>query len=187
MAVAACSGGREAHFMTDQAYRAQVEQDFNARMTANGGALAQFAAIPADATLPEQEALQFLYAYMPLADVTDYPTQYYLDQVRASFRTREEMAWKVPEREFRHFVLPIRVNNENLDTSRVAFGRELKPRVQGMSMAEAIEAPVDKMRSIFGIKSTTQVSCKCPSCGATLTGIKGETEKCPYCGTFHTF
>ena len=124
--------------MTDQAYRAQVEQDFNARMTANGGALAQFAAIPADATLPEQEALQFLYAYMPLADVTDYPTQYYLDQVRASFRTREEMAWKVPEREFRHFVLPIRVNNENLDTSRVAFGRELKPRVQGMSMAEAI-------------------------------------------------
>ena len=138
MAVAACSGGRETHFMTDQAYRAQVEQDFNARMTANGGALSQFAAIPADATLPEQEALQFLYAYMPLADVTDYPTQYYLDQVRASFRTREEMAWKVPEREFRHFVLPIRVNNENLDTSRVAFGRELKPRVQGMSMAEAI-------------------------------------------------
>jgi len=138
MAVAACSGGREAHFMTDQAYRAQVEQDFNARMTANGGALAQFAAIPADATLPEQEALQFLYAYMPLADVTDYPTEYYLDQVRASFKTREEMGWKVPEREFRHFVLPIRVNNENLDTSRVAFGRELKPRVQGMSMAEAI-------------------------------------------------
>ena len=56
-----------------------------------------------------------------------------------------------------------------------------------MSMAEAIEAPVEKMRNIFGIKSTTQVSCKCPSCGATLTGIKGETEKCPYCGTFHTF
>ena len=56
-----------------------------------------------------------------------------------------------------------------------------------LSMAEAIEAPVDKMRSIFGIKSTTQVSCKCPACGASLTGIKGETEKCPYCGTYHTF
>ena len=124
--------------MTDAAYRAQVQQDFDARMAANGGALASFAAIPAEATPAEQEALQFLYAYMPLADAVDYPTSYYLDQVRASFKTREEMGWKVPEREFRHFVLPMRVNNENLDTSRVAFYRELKPRVQGMSMAEAI-------------------------------------------------
>jgi len=136
--ISACSGGREEHFMTDAAYRAQVQQDFDARMAANGGALASFAAIPAEATPAEQEALQFLYAYMPLADAVDYPTSYYLDQVRASFKTREEMGWKVPEREFRHFVLPIRVNNENLDTSRVAFYRELKPRVQGMSMAEAI-------------------------------------------------
>ena len=124
--------------MTDAAYRAQVQQDFDARMAANGGALASFAVIPTEATPAEQEALQFLYAYMPLADAVDYPTSYYLDQVRASFKTREEMGWKVPEREFRHFVLPIRVNNENLDTSRVAFYRELKPRVQGMSMAEAI-------------------------------------------------
>ncbi|MBR1489373.1 MAG: transglutaminase domain-containing protein [Bacteroidales bacterium] len=136
--ISACSGGREEHFMTDAAYRAQVQQDFDARMAANGGALASFAVIPTEATPAEQEALQFLYAYMPLADAVDYPTSYYLDQVRASFRTREEMGWKVPEREFRHFVLPIRVNNENLDTSRVAFYRELKPRVQGMSMAEAI-------------------------------------------------
>jgi len=136
--ISACSGGREEHFMTDAAYRAQVQQDFDARMAANGGALASFAVIPTEATPAEQEALQFLYAYMPLADAVDYPTSYYLDQVRASFKTREEMGWKVPEREFRHFVLPIRVNNENLDTSRVAFYRELKPRVQGMSMAEAI-------------------------------------------------
>ena len=151
MAMTACSGGREAHFMTDAAYRAQVQQDFDARMAANGGALARFAEIPGQAgndeavmagtdrpSLAEQEALQFLYAYMPLADAVDYPTEYYADQVRASFKTREEMGWKVPEREFRHFVLPIRVNNENLDTSRVAFYRELKPRVQGLSMAEAI-------------------------------------------------
>ena len=133
----ACTGGKETHFMKDPAYRAQVQQDFDARMAANGGALARFAQIP-EVTPAEREALTFLYAYMPLADVTDYPVQYYLDQVRASFRTREEMAWNVPEREFRHFVLPIRVNNENLDTARVAFYRELKPRVEGKSMAEAI-------------------------------------------------
>lgn len=48
------------------------------------------------------------------------------------------MGWNVPERIFRHFVLPVRANNENLDTSRVAFYRELKPRVEGMNMKDAI-------------------------------------------------
>ena len=146
---AAC--GRETHFMKDKAYREAVHADFEARMAANDSALARMVEIPGQAgddeaamagsdrpSPAEQEALEFLYAYMPLADVTDYPASYYLDQVRATFRTRKEMGWKVPEREFRHFVLPLRVNNENLDTSRVAFYRELGPRVKGMSMKDAI-------------------------------------------------
>ena len=146
---AAC--GRETHFMKDKAYREAVHADFEARMAANDSALARMVEIPGQAgddetamagsdrpSPAELEALEFLYAYMPLADVTDYPASYYLDQVRATFRTRKEMGWKVPEREFRHFVLPLRVNNENLDTSRVAFYRELGPRVKGMSMKDAI-------------------------------------------------
>ena len=75
---------------------------------------------------------------MPLADFTDYPLSYYLDCVQSSFKTREEMGWNVPERIFRHFVLPIRVNNEKLDTARMAFAREIKPRIEGMSMKDAI-------------------------------------------------
>ena len=148
--LAACNG-RKAHFMKDKAYREEVHADFEARMAANDSALARVVEIPGQArndekgqtrndevTVAEREALEFLYAYMPLADVVDYPEVYFLDQVRASFRTRKEMKWKVPEREFRHFVLPVRVNNENLDTSRTAFYRELKPRMQGLSMKEAI-------------------------------------------------
>ena len=144
--------------MADKAYREAVQADFSARMAANDSALVIYTHLiqpsePTSSTIvtkqflqdesltqAEKEALEFLYAYMPLADVTDYATAYYLDQVRASFRTRKEMKWKVPEREFRHFVLPIRVNNENLDTSRVVFYRELKPRVEGLSMADAILA-----------------------------------------------
>ena len=149
--VAACSGGREKHFMKDKAYREAVHADFEARMAANDSALARVVEIPGQAgndeavmagidrpSLAEREALEFLYAYMPLADAVDYPESYYLDQVRATFRIREEMGWKVPEREFRHFVLPLRVNNENLDTARVAFNREIAPRVKGMSMKDAI-------------------------------------------------
>ena len=76
----------------------------------------------------EMEALQFLYAYMPLADVTDYPIEFHLENVRATFQAREEMPWgkKVPELLFKHFVLPLRVNNEALDMARPAFYKELK-------------------------------------------------------------
>jgi len=133
----ACQG-RETHFMKDKAYREAVHADFEARMAANDSALARLVPLEEALSPVEREALEFLYAYMPLADAVDYPADYYLDQVRASFRIRKEMGWKVPEREFRHFVLPIRVNNENLDTSRVVFNRELKPRVKGLSMADAI-------------------------------------------------
>ena len=112
--------------------------DYVSRMEAQGGALRPFMTLPEGISAPEREALEFLYAYMPLADVTDYPVDFYLQNVRASLKAREEMGWKVPEREFRHFVLPLRVNNEDLDSARVVFYRMLKPRVEGLSMEEAI-------------------------------------------------
>jgi len=140
------------HFITDKSFREKVGSDLRERMTENGGSLLQFFNVDyGDMTVTpgefckdgsisteELEALEFLYAYMPLADLTDYPTDYYLSNVRSSFETRDEMGWDIPELIFRHFVLPVRVNNENLDTSRTAFARELKPRIKGMSMQEAI-------------------------------------------------
>lgn len=83
--------------------------------------------------------MEFLYAYMPLSDMVDYEPEFYLRQVRYAFKAREEMAWgrEVPEDVFRHFVLVYRVNNENLDTARMVFYRELKDRVKGLSMEEA--------------------------------------------------
>lgn len=83
--------------------------------------------------------MEFLYAYMPLSDLADYEPSFYLNQVRYAFKAREEMPWgkDVPEDIFRHFVLVYRVNNENLDTARMVFYRELKERVKGMTMEEA--------------------------------------------------
>ena len=88
----------------------------------------------------EMAALKFLYAYMPLADITDYSVQFHLENVRATLEARDEMPWgmKVPDLLFNHFVLPLRVNNEALDMSRPVFFNELKERVRGMSMEEAI-------------------------------------------------
>ena len=120
------------------ACQSPYQKDYQARLKAHGGSLKPFMTLPEGITAAEKEALEFLYAYMPLADVTDYPTDLYVQSVRASLKAREEMPWSVPEREFRHFVLPLRVNNEDLDSARVVFYRMLKPRVEGLSMEEAI-------------------------------------------------
>ncbi len=83
--------------------------------------------------------MEFLYAYMPLPDLADYDGDFWLDNVRLSLRARKEMKWgkKVPDLLWRHFVLPVRVNNEDLDMSREVFYNELKERIKGMSMTEA--------------------------------------------------
>ena len=126
------------HFISDDKYRAQVHKDFTEKMQLVGKNF--FSATQSVPSVAEQEALEFLYAYMPVADVTDYTTTFYLDNVKAAFKAREEMPWgrSVPELLFRHFVMPIRVNNENLDNARIVLYDELKKRVEGLSMTEAI-------------------------------------------------
>lgn len=131
--LASCQRGQ--HFITDRAYRSEVHADFEARM-------AEFPMLEVQLdTLcrAEREAMEFLYAYMPLSDLADYTPQFFLQQVRYAFKARAEMPWgkDVPEDVFRHFVLVYRVNNENLDTARMVFFRELKERVQGMTIEEA--------------------------------------------------
>ena len=91
-------------------------------------------------TRQEREAMMFLYAYMPVGDMTDYPGDFYLENVRSALATRREMPWGdiVSDELFRHFVLPVRVNNENLDDSRRVFHDQLAPRVEGLPMYDAI-------------------------------------------------
>ena len=86
------------------------------------------------------QAMQFMYAYMPLPDIADYPAEYHLQNVDYALKARAEMPWgaTVPVREFLHFVLPVRVNNENMDTSRAVFYNELKERVKNLSMHDAV-------------------------------------------------
>ncbi len=87
----------------------------------------------------EEQALKFLYAYMPLSDLADYTPEFMQANVRKSLLTRKEMAWgeKIPEDEFLHFVLPPRVNNENLDSFRLVYYDEIKARIAGLQMKEA--------------------------------------------------
>lgn len=135
--LAACG---ESHFMTDASYRSRVEQDFQQKKALMPQG--ELFTILDDASLStyEREALEFLYAYMPLADITDYPGEFHLMNIRASQCAAEEMPWgkNIPEDLFRHFVLPVRVNNEQLDSARVVFYKELKDRVKSLSLYDAI-------------------------------------------------
>ena len=79
-----------------------------------------------------------MYSYLPLPDMAMYPFDYWLTQVRTTLNVRERMGWNVPEREFRHFVLPTRVNNENLDDFRTIWADSLCRRVKGMNMYDAV-------------------------------------------------
>ena len=128
----------QGQFISDTNYRNTVENIFKERVKTVGKTF--YNTQKENLTADEQEALKFLYAYMPFADVTDYPTSFFADNVRMSFKARKEMPWgkNVPELLFRHFVVPIRVNNEALDNARSVFYNELKDRIKGMSMMDAI-------------------------------------------------
>lgn len=136
--MSSCSNGGD-HFISDATQRAEVERDLQEKMAQlpNGDL---FNILNSELPQKEKEALQFLYAYMPLSDITDYPGTFYLKNIMASYAAKEEMPWgkSVPEREFNHFVVPVRINNENLDESRFVFYQELKDRVKDLSMYEAV-------------------------------------------------
>lgn len=130
--------GCSQHFITDKDYRESVSSDLQKRME-----ILEACSVDLNLMALEQdelEAMEFLYAYMPLGDMVNHAPEYYLEHYRLTEDALKTMPWgrTIPEREVRHFVLPVRVNNENLDSSRTVFYRELAPRVQNLSMYDAV-------------------------------------------------
>lgn len=130
----------DSHFISDENYRNNVKLKFEKRKEfAKNRSKQLFSVFDQNISTKEREALEFLYAYMPLCDLADYNGEFFLKQVQYSFKTKKTFSWgnKIPEDVFRHFVLPYRVNNENLDTGRMVFFYELKDRIKHLSMKEA--------------------------------------------------
>ena len=135
-----CLASVLALLMTACGERSLVKKDLAAKAAAIGDGLDMEQVLSDCADRQEREAMEFLYAYMPVGDVADYSPQLYLDGVRTVFRAREEMPWgrEVPEELFRHFVLPLRVNNETLDEFRTECYEDLSGRVRNLSMHDAV-------------------------------------------------
>lgn len=90
-------------------------------------------------TAAEGDAMEFLYRAMPMSDRLMMEPEYFLRNVRCSLKAREELPWgkNVPDDIWRHFVLPVRSNNEYIDNFRTAYYAELRDRVKNLSMKDA--------------------------------------------------
>ncbi len=138
-AASACQ--KEMHLITDTNYLAKVDSQFQRqKMLAVNRDSALFNVFKQSLSPFETEALKFLFAYMPLSDLADYDGAFYLKNIKSSAQAKLTMPWadKIPENIYRHFVLPIRVNTETLDTARLVFYQALKDRVAGLSMEAAV-------------------------------------------------
>ncbi len=135
---AVAATGCNSHFISDASYREVVREDLASRASVLNAAGIDLEAMGLEQK--ELEAMEFLYAYMPLGDIVNQSPEYYLDHCRMTWRALDEMPWgeNIPQRELRHFVLPVRVNNENLDSARNVFYKELAPRIKDMSMYDAV-------------------------------------------------
>lgn len=137
-----------------------------------------------NATEPNNEErtyLDALYEMLNPADAVDRSEEFYLiNAVRPALKARQEMPWgkKVSERDFRHFVLPLRVNNEAIDNHRPIFYDELRDRVKNMSMTDAIL----EINHWCHEKATYQ-----PSDGRTHSPLQTVSSAIGRCGEESTF
>lgn len=179
LVVVLCESCREEkHFVSDVRCRQQIEADFETKKRVlEGSPVNLFAVFDQSLTREEREALQFLYAYSPLIDISYYGGEFLLQNVRLSLQVREEMPWgkRIPEVIFRHFVLPVRGSNESLDSSRMVFYKELRERVSGCNSMEEAALEVNHWcheKAIY--KPTNARTCSPLTMTTTAYGRCGE-------------
>lgn len=128
------------HLITSNEYRKVVEKSFNERNKLAGNREKKlFSVFDQKLSVKETEALKYLFAFMPLSDLADYSGDYFLANANLSLLSRDETPWgkEIPEEIFLHYVLPVRVNNENLDSFRIVYFDEISNRVKGKHIREA--------------------------------------------------
>jgi hypothetical protein len=128
------------HLISDRSYRKTVEAVFAERQQLASARNEQlFSLINKKLSTRQTEALKFLFAFMPLSDLADYNGEFFLENVNVALDTRKDSPWgnNIPEDIFLHYVLPCRVNNENLDSFRLVYHNEISERIKGMDMEMA--------------------------------------------------
>ncbi|WP_260612382.1 transglutaminase-like domain-containing protein [Paenibacillus popilliae] len=125
----------------DSTFLQQIEDKFQYKQElAKHRSEELFGVFSQELTEEERLLLKYLYAYMPIHDLADYNGDFFLAHVRRTLATRQALPWgkDIPDYIFMNFVLPYRVNNENIDDNREVIYHELVDRVKDKSMVDAI-------------------------------------------------
>lgn len=130
----------ENHLIPDREYRELVEKTFAERIQlAKNREKELFSVFNNGISEQQSEAMKFLYAFMPLSDLADYSGEFFLANADLSIKAIEEVNWgkTIPADIFLHYILPVRVNNENLDSFRIVYYDEIMSRVGMLNLKEA--------------------------------------------------
>jgi hypothetical protein len=128
------------HLISNKEYRSKVASAFREReQLAHNRKDKLFNVFKSGLSLQQEEALKFLFAYMPLSDLADYDGDFFLANANIALKTRQESPWgkSIPENIFLHYVLPCRIEIEYLDSFRIAYYDEIQRRVKGMDALHA--------------------------------------------------
>lgn len=128
-------------FSLDAQSLEQIEQKFQEKVRfAEARKDKLFHVFQQQLTEEETWALKYVYAYMPVNDMADYDGKLFLSHVRRALDVRKRVPWgeRVPDHLFLHFVLPYRINTENIEDFRGIIFDELADRTAKLSMADAI-------------------------------------------------
>jgi len=128
------------HLINNKEYREIVENAFaEKKQLARHRDTALFSVFEKNLSVKQSEALKFLYAFMPLNDLADYNGDFFLANADMALRTMNETSWgrTIPQDIFLHYVLPYRVNNENLDSFRIVYYNEILDRINGKELRDA--------------------------------------------------
>jgi transglutaminase-like putative cysteine protease len=138
--ISVAQGSCNKHLINNKEYRNQIDNSFIERKKlARNRSDVLFSVFNKKLSVKETEALRFLFAFMPLSDLADYSGDFFLSNVDMSLRAKKETIWgkDIPEDLFLHNVLPVRINNENLDSFRIVYYDEIIERIKGKNLKDA--------------------------------------------------
>jgi len=90
---------RTNHFINDAQVREQIEKDFdNQKLLTSGRKDKLYDVFSLNLSLEEEEAIKFLYAYMPLSDLADYDGDFFLNRYECQYWQEKHSAGEKPYR-----------------------------------------------------------------------------------------
>ena len=88
------SGCADNHLIVENKYRSKVHDSFlERRQLVRNRNRELFSVFEKGLSQSRKEALEFLYAYMPLSDLADYDGDFFLSNADIALRTRKESSW----------------------------------------------------------------------------------------------